>query len=61
MKYFSPNKKCECFHNCRDIIIIISYYPMYDTRFSYRKVAIEKAAKSESNEGRYFRIFTVFF
>ena len=40
--------------------------PMYDTRFSYRKVAtpkvaIEKAAKSESNEGRYFRNFTVFF
>lgn len=40
--------------------------PMYDTRFSYQKVAtpkvaIEKAANSESNEGRCFRIFTVFF
>ena len=39
---------------------------MYDTRFSYRKVAtpkvaIEKAAKLESNEGRCFRNFTVFF
>ena len=40
--------------------------PMYDTRFSCQKVAtpkvaIEKAAKSESNEGRCFRNFTVFF
>ena len=34
---------------------------MYDTRFSCQKVAIEKAAKSESNEGRSFRNFTVFF
>ena len=39
---------------------------MYDTRFSCQKVAtpkvaIEKAAKSESNEGRCFRNFTVFF
>ena len=39
---------------------------MYDTRFSYRKVAtpkvaIEKAAKSESSEGRCFRKLTVFF
>ena len=39
--------------------------PMYYTRFSYLKVATlrkkrkEKAAKSESNEGRYFRNFTV--
>jgi len=39
---------------------------MYDTRFSYRKVATpkvatEKAAKSESNEGRCIRNFTASF
>ena len=61
MKWVSPNKKCGCFHNCRDIIIACNFVrPMNDTRFSYRWVAGEhKAAKSESNEGRYFRNFTV--
>ena len=45
MKNVSPNKKCACFHNCRDIIIIIIK---------------KKNVKSElSNEGRYFRNFAV--
>ena len=64
MKKVSPNIQGGCFHNFRHIIIVTSYGPC-TINVSHLKVAAlrkqrqEKAAKSDGNEGPYFRNLTV--